>query len=249
VGGEVVYSTCTLVPEEDEAVIDSILQRFGQAVEVLTTGLSAPGITTNGSRKYNHEVQKSLRLWPSRFHTAGFFACLLQKRQPLDLPSQPAPSRPFERTGFFQMREKETQRIHAALYAGFQFNLKSVLEKYDLELVGYKQKRYAFPRRLMSDFISLPVQSAGLLIGEESEEGFIPSHEWVSRFFDLFPANRVELSEDQMIHWLNGEDYYGHVDSSPAGTVCLIVDPSGRFLGRGKISGSRIRNMLPHRLV
>jgi len=79
VGGEVVYSTCTLVPEEDEAVIDSILERFGQAVEVLTTDLSAPGITTNGSRKYNPEVQKSLRLWPSRFHTAGFLPVFCEK--------------------------------------------------------------------------------------------------------------------------------------------------------------------------
>jgi len=147
------------------------------------------------------------------------------------------------------MREKEAQSIQDALLRGYQFNLKSVFEKYDLKLIGYKQKRYAFPRRLMSDFINLPVQSAGLLIGEESEEGFIPSHEWVSRFFDLFTANRVELSEDQVVHWLNGEDYSGRVDAAPTVPVCLMVDSSGRFLGRGKISGSRIRNMLPHRLV
>ena len=28
VGGEVVYSTCTLLPEEDEVVIDAVLREF-----------------------------------------------------------------------------------------------------------------------------------------------------------------------------------------------------------------------------
>ncbi len=45
-GGQVVYSTCTLAPEEDEAVLLAIKQRFGTAVEIVNPRLilNAPAL-------------------------------------------------------------------------------------------------------------------------------------------------------------------------------------------------------------
>ena len=49
VGGEVVYSTCTLLPEEDELVVDAILREFAGSIEITDAQrllpFPAPGLT------------------------------------------------------------------------------------------------------------------------------------------------------------------------------------------------------------
>ena len=250
IGGEVVYSTCTLVPEEDEAVIDAILQRFSSQVEVVQTNIRAPGILSYGDQQFNPEVQKSVRLWPNRLRTAGFFACLLRKNAALDLPTVPAPSRPLERTGFNPLIEKETRKLAQTLLAEYEFDLVGVMEQYQMELVGYGQRIFAFPQRMLSEFSSLPVQSAGLLVGEETGEGFVPAHDWVSRFFSSFKSNRVEVPETDIDAWLRGENFpAASFQGLHENAMVLMVDSDGRFLGRGRVSADRIKNLLPHRLV
>ena len=249
-GGEVVYSTCTLVPDEDEAVIDAVLQRFGSKIEVLQTGIPAPGVLKDKDRQFDPEVAKTIRLWPNRFHTAGFFACLLRKKDDLGLASASAPSRPLERTGFSPLLTKEERALEGRLLDTYQFDLATVLERYRLVLVGYGPKVFAFPERLLDDFASLPVQSAGLLTGEETADGFVPAHEWVSRFFSGFVSNRAIVDEDQVDAWLRGENL-SRTLSHAEGTyrIKIMVDPEGRFLGRGKSTDAWIKNLLPHRLV
>ncbi len=56
-GGQVVYATCTLAPEEDEAVVDGLLRLYpGQAqLEDVSTrlGQPAPGLTCYGDRSFD----------------------------------------------------------------------------------------------------------------------------------------------------------------------------------------------------
>lgn len=245
VGGEVAYSTCTLMPEEDEAVIDQILSRFSPQVEILETGIYAPGILSDGTHEYNKQVGKSLRLWPDRLHTAGFFACLLRKNAPLALPSQPPPSRPLERTGFAELSRTEERKLKQTLLEAYGFDLESVLEKYDLITVGYHDRRFAFPAALFSRFADLPVQSAGLPIGDETAEGFIPSHAWVSRFIELFPMGRTVLQSEYIEDWLHLKDVFSP-DFHNSPFIRLMMDSDGRYLGRGRMLDGRVRNLLPH---
>lgn len=246
VGGEVVYSTCTLVPDEDEGVIDFVLERFAGKVEILPTPIQAPGITQFNERKLQEQVARSMRLWPNRLHTAGFFACLLRKTAPLDLKHIDPPSRPFDRTGFSMLSAKETRSIEQTLQQNYHFNLAEILSIYDLELARRQERIYVFPARMFTEFYSLPVQSAGLLVGEESPDGFIPAHEFVSRFFDQFNCEKVILNAEESVQWLRGKDLEKQVNLSG---LVLLVDEEGRFLGRGKISRGKVKNLLPRRLI
>ena len=82
-GGQIVYSTCTLSPDEDEAVVDDILHRFHGKVRVCDAAerlpWPAPGITSAYGREFDPSLKGAVRLWPHRYGTAGFFACLLEK--------------------------------------------------------------------------------------------------------------------------------------------------------------------------
>ena len=82
-GGTLVYSTCTFAPEENEAVVDAMLKKFGQALEVVPVSLNvsnaAPGITQWRGKDYHPDLEAALRLLPDRL-MEGFFVCKLRKR-------------------------------------------------------------------------------------------------------------------------------------------------------------------------
>jgi tRNA (cytosine49-C5)-methyltransferase len=84
IGGEVVYSTCTLSPEENEEVIDWILSKEGGAVSVETISFKVPheipGLASWKGKLFNPEVQKSIRILPSK-EMEGFFVVKLKKHK------------------------------------------------------------------------------------------------------------------------------------------------------------------------
>jgi len=82
-GGEMVYSTCSLEPEEDEGVVDYLLKEFPNAevVPVKLPGLKLgkPVLEFEGV-KYDPRVKHSLRIWPQDNDTEGFFVCKIKKK-------------------------------------------------------------------------------------------------------------------------------------------------------------------------
>lgn len=84
VGGEIVYSTCTLSPEENEGVVDWILKKEKDALEVEEITLNIDGyggIKQWGNKTYDPRVAKSLRIFPSEI-MEGFYVVLLKKLKP-----------------------------------------------------------------------------------------------------------------------------------------------------------------------
>lgn len=79
--GVVVYSTCTLSPEENEEVIDFALNRFDVEVErVKLKGLRfREGIVKYGDKKYDDAVRRCVRIWPQDNDTEGFFVARLRR--------------------------------------------------------------------------------------------------------------------------------------------------------------------------
>ncbi len=80
-GGTLVYSTCSLEPEEDEAVVDHLLSQFKDAkLQDINLKLKrSPAITEFEDKKYSPEVKKCLRLWPQDNDTEGFFVAKVKK--------------------------------------------------------------------------------------------------------------------------------------------------------------------------
>lgn len=81
VGGEIVYSTCTHAPEENEEVVDFVLEKF-KNVKMETVNLPVicrKGLTGWAGGVYNPNVQKSCRIYPQDNDTEGFFIAKLKK--------------------------------------------------------------------------------------------------------------------------------------------------------------------------
>ena len=95
-GGVVVYSTCTLNPDENEGVVDWALKRFGGAVEVEPIELDVPGrwpgLTRGDGRSFHPSLRHAVRIPPSPV-MEGFFLCRLRVREPLGpVPGEPEPA-------------------------------------------------------------------------------------------------------------------------------------------------------------
>jgi len=80
-GGTLVYSTCSLEPEEDEMNIDWVLSKYPE-MRLEETGLKIgdKGIVDVFGKKLNPEISKCRRFWPEKTGTEGFFIAKLVKR-------------------------------------------------------------------------------------------------------------------------------------------------------------------------
>ena len=81
-GGELVYSTCSFAPEENEAIITHALKKFGDAIEILPIELPLDNIQRPlkewRGQVFPEAVQRALRILPTAT-MEGFFICHLRK--------------------------------------------------------------------------------------------------------------------------------------------------------------------------
>ena len=85
-GGRVVYSTCSLEPEENEQVIDTVLKQTADArqlsLESNIDALRTNNVLTAAAAERLHRQltsQGALHLLPDRFHTDGFFIAQIER--------------------------------------------------------------------------------------------------------------------------------------------------------------------------
>lgn len=78
-GGRVVYSTCTFAPEENEAVLDSVLDRHDCSIEPIDLPIDTrPGITAWNGERFDESVRHARRVYPHVSDTGGFFLAALR---------------------------------------------------------------------------------------------------------------------------------------------------------------------------
>ncbi len=83
-GGVLVYSTCSLEPEENEGIVSKLLERHSEAcvekVDLPGLKLGEPVVEFEG-KKWNEQVKHTLRIWPQDNDTEGFFVAKIRKKK------------------------------------------------------------------------------------------------------------------------------------------------------------------------
>jgi len=79
-GGELVYSTCTLTPEENESVVSFLAEKFNLEIIPVRLPLKCrPGIKKWEKENFQEKINLSCRIYPQDNNTEGFFLAKLQK--------------------------------------------------------------------------------------------------------------------------------------------------------------------------
>jgi 16S rRNA (cytosine1407-C5)-methyltransferase len=248
-GGQLIYATCSLAPEEDELVLDNLLKVFPGLVsidKIQVKGIHAPGITSFMGRNLDPSVANALRLWPHIAGTSGFFTARINKSGSTCKDIVSPPIRDFSKTGLRPLISSEVDLISSILIDTFGFSIDEMCQKYNIGLFRRHETIYGLPLTYLDRFQSLPFHTLGMRLGKLIIQDFQPSHELLSRFGYNFSRGIIELPDELVPLWMSGQDLRGFSPShGHLKGPCLIKDRQSRIMGGGNIQTNRLRNLLP----
>ena len=115
IGGEVVYSTCTLTPEENELLIDKILKKY--PVEIVDIDLPVKhrnGFTSYDGKQLHPDLEKAVRILPWEADSDGFFVIKLIKTGQTILPEEMKSKRSYT-SEFIKADNKKIQKYLSSI--------------------------------------------------------------------------------------------------------------------------------------
>lgn len=229
--GQLVYSTCTFSPEENEQNISWLLEQY-PALSTIAPEQTWPNVDT-GRPEWadgNEQLRHARRFWPHHLRGEGHFMVKLQAHDlTIAVQSETAstnssqPARRQKGTAQKNRRggtrgrgnsQSQTQQIHLnrvqqdllSQFINATFVQTpvwaSLSDKWQLELHG--DQLFAVPAELV-DHAGLKFVRRGLWIGEFRKQRFVPNHALVMATPVSEFIHVVELADADLEHYLHGE--------------------------------------------
>ncbi len=249
-GGEIVYSTCTMAPEENEAVVNALLEIYPHAVTVAKIDGQNPkteGLTHFEGQNYSAKLRKSLRVWPHLYATNGFFAVKLLKTDRVENNDLQIPQRAFAQTGLTPLKQKEQNNVLEQIQQRFGIE-PQIFEAFEIHQRG--NQLHLIPVAYLERFQTLPYNALGLALGKMIKNTFEPGFEFVMRFGSYFNHNVWVIPADYQKVWLQGHDLRElNLPPNCSPGIIAVKNENDVLMGAGKWSAQRLRNLLPHRYL
>ena len=235
-GGQLLYSTCTFAPKEDEGVVSYLLENRPDmklmelpAYEGFTPGVPAWG---NG----DPALSRCVHLFPHKMQGEGHFMALFRKEGRTDLIGQFSYAKPNPDTR--KWLELFFQEIGLKTLGGQAFDWNRVETR--------KDKVYYLPP-VTGDFRGLTFLRNGLYLGDLKKNRFEPSEPFALalRKDDTDGIISLSVNDQRLTRYLKGETL--NIEPTEAahtkGWHLLCVE--GYPLGFGKLVGQTFKNKYP----
>lgn len=216
-GGELVYSTCTWAPEENEEIVAWLLDEFPlELVDIPKLNGMTPGI----------DYPETARMYPHHFKGEGQFVAKFRFVGEHKLPKlKPARSNlTADQRSLWQIFQKEHLKVEL---------------KGDLQTFG--DQLYLLPLGL-PDLSKVKIARNGLHLGTFKKKRFEPSFALGLALQPSEVRNKLELSQQDFEVYVGGETLQIK-ESLPNGWYQLIIHGNG--LGFAKLANQTLKNYLP----
>ena len=215
--GELVYSTCTWAPEENEEIVAWLLDEFPlELVDIPKLNGMTPGI----------DYPETARMYPHHFKGEGQFVAKFRFVGEHKLPKlKPARSNlTADQRSLWQIFQKEHLKVEL---------------KGDLQTFG--DQLYLLPLGL-PDLSKVKIARNGLHLGTFKKKRFEPSFALGLALQPSEVRNKLELSQQDFEVYVGGETLQIK-ESLPNGWYQLIIHGNG--LGFAKLANQTLKNYLP----
>ncbi len=164
-GGELVYSTCSFTPEENEMQILALLEKY--PMEILSLSLPGTesffrGLTSYKGRAFPTEMERALRVLPHVHGIEGFFVIKLRKTGVHKLPNT--------------AREARFRKTWEAGHVEIKADLQEISQAWGISEAFWQNYRYVRTSKRLwltaPEVTRIPESgftSAGLLLGEKKQ--------------------------------------------------------------------------------
>ncbi len=231
-GGRLIYSTCTLSPQENQQVVDYLLTQTLATINPLNNLFA-------GSEKALTE-QGSLLVLPQYFDSEGFFIASINK--PVNETNNQQP-KPVYSTPFTPLAKKQTQLV--TYYFKQTFGVDIVPSGY--QLLQKDKDIWLFPNNIAALNRAIKINRAGTKIATIFPRNIRSSFEFASCFGHLASKQFVALNQVQASGYYRGENIEVCEGNLLEGEVILMYQ--GKTLGVGLNKKGKIKNRLPRELV
>jgi 16S rRNA (cytosine1407-C5)-methyltransferase len=243
VGGTIVYSTCTLTPEENEGVVLQILNKFCDQLEGLDPSalhmqraLGDSMLVQNSMNLKGHTA--CLRIWPQTYDTEGFFCAVLRKKAPTRNREKIAPV-PRREERFARGMEQEIRRRIADSYGtDFIHDGEMLVHRGDLVILT-TEAAMALPIPVLDYGMGLPY-AKGLKDGR-----FRITDELAVARGNEARSSTLVVGESDLRELLEGQNIECPEDRE--GDVIVLYD--GMAIGRGLAKQGYLKNRLSRWMV
>ncbi len=251
-GGTLVYSTCTLSPEENERVVDFLLRKFpnnAMVVEWELPGLlTSPGVSEWEGKAFV-QAEKTKRIYPHQNDTEGFFVAKIRKQEETHARKMGYHTG-SEKSNLWRLLSKQ-ERHHIFLFLYERYGIPE--ETFDgFELVEAGRSLWLWKTEWIKVAKRFPFIRYGLRLVSRYEkkrpaEPFtLKLSTWaVQRFGPFAQRNILNLSGEETAQYLEGKDISLSSKSAEISEGIVLVRGERVFLGTGLLKGNLLKNQLP----
>lgn len=228
-GGELLYSTCTFAPIENEGSISWMLENFPEMelLEMEPYDGFAPGNPEWGNG--NQALAKCVRIWPHKMNGEGHFLALAKKAE--DLPTERITIRKTERL------DKKSRQILQTFFEDCSW-------KPDWERIEIRaDKVYQVPE-LPEKLQGIHFLRNGLYMGDMKKDRFEPSQQLAMTLSASQYAGvlRLKPEDERVERYLRGETILVEKEEASRQKGWILVCVDNFSLGWGKLVNGVLKN-------
>jgi 16S rRNA (cytosine1407-C5)-methyltransferase len=238
VGGEIVYSTCTLTPEENELVLNKVLEKY--PVEVMEIALpveSHQAFTSYNGKQLNKQLEKARRILPWEADTDGFFIIKLKKTGETEAPEQTLPNQ--RELKLLSPEKKEIRSLLQNIYDDFGIP-EEILSDYQFLL---KSNDVFLVSKEWEDPHPGYFQRIGTKFGVIDKNGRLVFHTQAAQIFQDYISKNIYQIENQyeLRKYLEGGTIKKEIDIE---SQC-VIKYKGFLLGTAVVTKTGIKSRFP----
>ncbi len=238
-GGELVYSTCSFTPEENEMQIASLLEKYPMEIMSFTlpgTESFFSGLTSYKGRAFPPEMERARRVLPHVHGMEGFFIIKLRKTGMHKLPNT--------------AREALFKETREAGHAEVKADLQAISETWGIPVAYWQNFRYVRTSKRLwltaPEVSRIPVTgltSAGLLLGEKKQFMWKLYNQAV-RLLEAQISKRIFRPQPEVLQELFAT---GKALTPQLKNGYFALEWNSRLIGSIYVEDGRAQIKLPHR--